>query len=37
MREWHRSQVPTECRYGSRFSSCPRSSSQETIVESTVF
>ena len=28
MREWQRSQVPTEWRYGSRFSTCPRSSAQ---------
>ena len=28
MREWQRSHVPTECRYGSRFSTRPRSSAQ---------
>ena len=30
MREWQRSQVPTECRYGSRFSTSPRSSAHAT-------
>ena len=37
IREWQRAHVPTEWRYGSRFSSRPRSSSQTMILLSTAF
>ena len=37
MREWHRSHVPTEWRYGSRFSTSPRSSAHASTRASASF